>query len=222
MPEVTPKIERRGGKRHGPPRMALCGHLVEYFPGSYRKCCADCAKPAPRACKRCGSDLSDLSPNRKFCSDFCSDAFRGVIFVGPLERRICLLEECDVAFLTHHATKRCCSHRHTKMHSNRVARAVGKQPNPWNDRRRSNAQARRARQVGTATNASVYLADVVSRDGTNCGLCGEPVDMALLWPHRMSRSVDHIIPISRGGVHAPDNCQLAHLSCNSRKGNRVA
>lgn len=34
-------------------------------------------------------------------------------------------------------------------------------------------------------------------------------------------SVDHIIPISKGGLNNPNNYQLTHEECNKRKGNSV-
>lgn len=33
-------------------------------------------------------------------------------------------------------------------------------------------------------------------------------------------SVDHIVPITKGGLHHPDNLQIVHAPENSRKGNR--
>jgi 5-methylcytosine-specific restriction endonuclease McrA len=33
-------------------------------------------------------------------------------------------------------------------------------------------------------------------------------------------TVDHIIPLARGGSHTWDNVQLAHHLCNSLKGDR--
>lgn len=62
---------------------------------------------------------------------------------------------------------------------------------------------------------------LAERDGTDCKLCGDPVDMELKFPDLWSPSVDHVIPWSLGGTHDPDNLQLAHLTCNCRKGNRV-
>ncbi len=53
-----------------------------------------------------------------------------------------------------------------------------------------------------------------------CALCGGYVDKTLKWPHPMSPSLDHITPRSRGGALLdPKNHQLAHLSCNSSRGN---
>ncbi|MBQ9031853.1 MAG: HNH endonuclease [Parasporobacterium sp.] len=55
-----------------------------------------------------------------------------------------------------------------------------------------------------------------------CGICGLPVDMSLKYPDPMSRTVDHIIPIDKGG-HPSDlsNLQLAHRYCNRQKGARL-
>lgn len=44
-----------------------------------------------------------------------------------------------------------------------------------------------------------------------CGLCGKFVPVNAF-------TVDHIIPISKGGTYAPDNLQLCHFSCNQMKG----
>lgn len=63
--------------------------------------------------------------------------------------------------------------------------------------------------------------DVYDRDDWTCGLCRLPVDGGLPWPHPMSASVDHILPLSQGGSHMLANVQCAHLSCNSRKRDRI-
>lgn len=57
---------------------------------------------------------------------------------------------------------------------------------------------------------------------TVCAICGKPVDFSLKFPDPMSPTVDHIIPISKGG-HPSDlqNLQLAHLSCNRGKSDKV-
>jgi 5-methylcytosine-specific restriction endonuclease McrA len=45
-----------------------------------------------------------------------------------------------------------------------------------------------------------------------CGICRAPVAFE-------SFTVDHIMPLSKGGAHKADNLQLAHASCNASKGN---
>ena len=51
-----------------------------------------------------------------------------------------------------------------------------------------------------------------------CGICQMPMDRELKHPDPMSKSVDHIVPISRGGTHEQSNLQWAHLVCNISKG----
>ena len=57
---------------------------------------------------------------------------------------------------------------------------------------------------------------------TVCGICGNPVDFSLKFPHPLSPCIDHIIPVSKGG-HPSDigNLQLAHLCCNRQKSDKL-
>lgn len=55
-----------------------------------------------------------------------------------------------------------------------------------------------------------------------CGICGKPVDMSLKYPHPMSKTIDHIIPIAKGGHPSDlDNLQLAHWTCNRQKSDKI-
>lgn len=64
--------------------------------------------------------------------------------------------------------------------------------------------------------------ELAERDGTDCGICGQLVDMTLKRSDGLQcPSVDHVIPRSRGGSHDPSNLQLAHLRCNMAKSDRV-
>lgn len=55
-----------------------------------------------------------------------------------------------------------------------------------------------------------------------CAICGRPVDMELKTPDPMSPTVDHIIPVNKGG-HPSDinNLQLAHWICNRMKSDKL-
>lgn len=57
---------------------------------------------------------------------------------------------------------------------------------------------------------------------TICGICGKPVDFSLKYPHPLSPTVDHIVPVSKGG-HPSDisNLQLAHRCCNRAKSDKL-
>ena len=57
---------------------------------------------------------------------------------------------------------------------------------------------------------------------TICGICGKPVDKSLKYPHPLSKSIDHIIPIDKGGHPSDiDNLQLAHWTCNRQKSDKL-
>jgi 5-methylcytosine-specific restriction endonuclease McrA len=58
--------------------------------------------------------------------------------------------------------------------------------------------------------------------GSTCAICHKPIDPTLKWPDPQSFTIDHITPRSHGGaIWDIANMQPAHLSCNSRKGNRA-
>lgn len=57
---------------------------------------------------------------------------------------------------------------------------------------------------------------------TCCGICGKQVDMTLKYPHPLSKCIDHIIPLAKGGHPSDlDNLQLAHWTCNRQKSDKL-
>jgi 5-methylcytosine-specific restriction endonuclease McrA len=64
--------------------------------------------------------------------------------------------------------------------------------------------------------------EIFERDEWVCQLCYEPIDRDLSYPEPHSVSLDHIIPVTKGGDHTRINVQAAHLRCNISKGNREA
>lgn len=53
-----------------------------------------------------------------------------------------------------------------------------------------------------------------ARDGDRCWICTAPFYGSEL------RTLDHVVPRSRGGTRELANLKLAHRVCNSRRGNR--
>lgn len=62
---------------------------------------------------------------------------------------------------------------------------------------------------------------VAERDGWICQICGESVDRDLRYPDRRCLSMDHVVPLSRGGDDVMENIQAAHLECNWGKGAKI-
>ena len=63
---------------------------------------------------------------------------------------------------------------------------------------------------------------IIFASQTVCGICGRPVDFGKKFPDPWSATVDHIIPIAKGGDPANlENMQLAHLACNRLKSSKI-
>jgi 5-methylcytosine-specific restriction endonuclease McrA len=77
------------------------------------------------------------------------------------------------------------------------------------------------RQSATVRPSGVSLIQVVERDGWACWLCGELVDEALPRTSRMGATVDHVVPLSKGGSDELENLRLAHWICNNKKSDRL-
>lgn len=85
------------------------------------------------------------------------------------------------------------------------------------DRREGATERNHRRRARARAVESVGIRYLMERDGGRCQLCRGKVRGDKRFPHPKSPSVDHIIPLSRGGTHERRNCQLAHLICNSLK-----
>ncbi len=81
---------------------------------------------------------------------------------------------------------------------------------------------RRADRIGEHRTALEKNKKIIMATQTVCGICGKPVDFSYKYPHPLSPSIDHIIPIAKGGhPSALDNLQLAHRCCNRQKSDKL-
>ena len=64
---------------------------------------------------------------------------------------------------------------------------------------------------------SVTLTKLYMRDGGICQICGRSIDFDCDSNSDFYPSIDHIQPISKGGLHRWDNVQLACRRCNTEK-----
>ncbi len=83
-------------------------------------------------------------------------------------------------------------------------------------------QARRIVDVAQTHLRSLLLLAVVERDGEACAYCRVPtVVRPDAGQHYRERTLDHIVPLSKGGKDEMENAALVCRSCNSRKGTRA-
>lgn len=93
--------------------------------------------------------------------------------------------------------------------------------NNYNRSKKSNSNNRPDHQSGHRMEFERNRKRVLA-SGEVCAICGQRVNKKLKYPHPMSATVDHIIPVSKGG-HPSDieNLQLAHFSCNRKKSDKL-
>lgn len=71
---------------------------------------------------------------------------------------------------------------------------------------------------------SITLKKVRAKYSDICQICGNPVDDKDIENGHIKRlypTIDHIIPLSKGGTHTWNNVQLAHMCCNAGKCDKV-
>lgn len=93
----------------------------------------------------------------------------------------------------------------------------------WIPKHRGRSTSRWAgEQDPRSTGAWQALTATVVAEETHCWICHGAVDQTLPKEDPMSRTVDHLDPVARGGAGIPDRSRvrLAHRSCNSRRGAR--
>ena len=88
-------------------------------------------------------------------------------------------------------------------------------------RAEKNARARtyKARKRGLSVQGTQKAINAFYRWAMNertvkCYLCGKVVS-------RNDRQVDHVMPLSRGGLHEPSNLCVMHKRCNIKKSNKL-
>lgn len=161
-------------------------------------------------CKICGKQYKGQS------SSYCSDECRKEVarqkqrereqLVHPPKIIRCI--ECGQEFKVEYPDKRrlFCSPRCNDRHVQRLHPEIKRDQN----------HRRRIAKRGLVSE-KVKSLQVYERDRWICGICHKRVNSKLSFPHPMSASLDHILPLSHGGHHTYVNCQLAHFICNSLK-----
>lgn len=91
-----------------------------------------------------------------------------------------------------------------------------------NPDKRADILMRRKARLRAAFVEHVPRVEVFERDDWRCQICKSRVSRTARVPHPKAATVDHIVPLSRGGKHERGNLQCACYACNCKKGNRAA
>jgi hypothetical protein len=85
---------------------------------------------------------------------------------------------------------------------------------------RATHDAYKARKRGAAVE-DFTRKEIFDRDDWMCHICRTAIDPKTTYPHPLSASLDHVVPLILGGAHSRANVAAAHLTCNSSKKDRV-
>jgi 5-methylcytosine-specific restriction endonuclease McrA len=86
--------------------------------------------------------------------------------------------------------------------------------------RRRNKNKSNKRQ-NARTDVQIRFDEIAKRDLGVCHICREDVNLSLPRTSRMGATLDHVVPIAKGGLDSVDNVRLAHWICNIRKGDKL-
>ena len=199
-----------------------CNKAMENVQSARRKYCDDVCRGRFRrkhanetgtykvVCSNCGECFRTYHDNKIYCSDKCRENSLGKNNIKIKREKIKLkklCKECGVDFETSHSSMRFCSgycRKRNKAKSNELKR-------------------RKYYQEG---DTSISLIKLIDRDDNICHICNKICDIndyyvddnGTIITRNSYPSIDHVIPLSKGGTHTWDNIKLAHRLCNTRKG----
>lgn len=159
-------------------------------------------------CAGCGAMFASKQ-KKKVCSAACSTEYYNRRFrekyqaarLQNLPDRDC--SECGELFSPGlYGRRRFCGHKCGKRFSTRLRKA-----------RERIAPGRAVEEFGCW--------EIYRRDGYMCQICGDKLNLAVHHSHNYSPTIDHIVPLSKGGSHTRANVQAAHRFCNSLKSDKA-
>lgn len=62
---------------------------------------------------------------------------------------------------------------------------------------------------------------VFERDNWTCYLCEQAIDPRLRGDAWMRATIDHVVPLCKGGEHTYDNVRASHWLCNMGKADQI-
>lgn len=177
-------------------------------------------KPQRKECDGCKSEFITSRPKQRFCSQVCSYDFN----LERANKRYADFRAANPLPAIYHFTCDLCAVEFSKPYQ---VKGIAIQRGIYCEDCRPIAQSMRyrlktvKRQSQTTHANRIAHEQLAERDGLNCYLCNEVIDMALPRTSKMGATIDHVVPLSRGGLDELDNLKLAHWSCNRAKSNKL-
>lgn len=204
-PRVCPKCGRKHINKH---RRWLC-----------EECANEVSKTYELSCSNCGKDFVSKNKDKLTCSYECMLEFGKALRKNEYKPKTKECKNCGANFVTEYGktNEDFCSDKCRRRMKNRKRRLYEK-------------NIRMARAINNGrVDKDITLDRLSARDNGLCHICNKKVDEedyiindeGYLICGDMYPSIDHVIPIAKGGTHTWDNVKLAHRLCNSYKGDKT-
>lgn len=152
----------------------------------------------PINCKQCGKKEIRRKPYRD--GNICGYCYISNIHSQPAKlERYCI--DCNSLFIGNHFNKRCKSCRAINL----------------KHIRKIHSSKRKALERSATIPEPVNPIKVFERDKWRCQICNKKVQIKTAWKCN-SAELDHIVPLSKGGVHTYSNVQCLCRQCNGTQG----
>lgn len=175
----------------------------------------------PRRCRTCDNPMPDADRRRRYCSPRCraqsperraAASARAALRSRELRTArsetwpVCVY--CGVPYLPIRAGQKCPAEE-CKKDSKSMATS-------------SHGGAERVRNTGKGGKTeTVAPLQVFQRDNWTCHICNQPTSRDIRDRRRPdSPTLDHVVPVEKGGAHTYENIRTAHFYCNGVRGSR--
>lgn len=160
-----------------------------------------------KKCIICNKEFVSERPDNKYCSKTCFN--RGGIYgKGAYKAYEYTCVVCGKTFITTQNKDECKTHTCSKNCRNQLARID----------RNKKFKSLKAKNL---FDYSVTLGNVYKKFGGICICCNKKLSFEENCNSNNYPSIDHIIPLSKGGTHTWDNVQLMCRGCNIAKSNKL-
>jgi hypothetical protein len=171
-------------------------------------------------CSKCGVPFKAKTARKKYCSWKCRPSS------APEERAkhnvdIVKAEARKGRWAKNNPDKNYASLKKWRANNPEKARQLNKN---WED---ANPDKKKSKVINSSINRrgrekavfseKINSIEIYERDRWVCHICKSPIDRYAKSPHPLSPSLDHVIPLSRGGHHSALNIKSSHLRCNLKK-----
>ena len=201
----SPTLQSRGGGSSRKVCGRGCKYVLQLAKKMHREKGDEQRRRQANGCAQCGRPPAKTTVGRllKYCSPECRMRAGRKKKAVPTDK---LCEVCGAQYIAKHPSRKYCSaycrHRATTLRNKA--------------KKRENAHKRRCKTQGVEYRF-VNPKRIFARDRLVCQICLSSCDPTSRFPDPLSPTLDHKIPLSRGGSHSEDNLQCAHWGCNAAK-----